>query len=203
MTGAPAKDLRPTVKWAQRDDSVWLTIEVKDPKDVKVDLLKDSLNFSANSSDGKHYAFSIELNAAVSVEESKHSVKRSVEIYLKKETKESWNTPMKGQKNWFAVDWTKWADSDDEDEKPEFDHGGMGGMGDMGGMGGMGGMNDFDMSSLMKQMGGAGGEGLGGMMPGMDEDSDDDEDAAEDQLRAGVTDSAKQTFDPPARGAQE
>jgi len=177
MTGGQ-KDLRPPVTWAQRDDSVWITIEVKDPKDVKVDLTKESLSFSANSSDDKHYAFSIELPAPVSVEESKHIVKRSVEIFLKKDTNDSWNSPMKGQKNWFGVDWSKWADSDDEGDKPEFDSSGMGGMGGPGGPGGMGGMGDFDMANLMKQMGGGEG-GMGGMMPGMDEDSDDEEEAPE------------------------
>mmetsp|Transcript_22985 Transcript_22985/g.36713 ORF Transcript_22985/g.36713 Transcript_22985/m.36713 type:complete len:160 (-) Transcript_22985:151-630(-) len=138
--------LKPTVLWAQRPDSVYVTIDLKEVVDMKVALDAEKLTFSGKV-EGNLYEFELEFSAKIKKEESKYSAKRLVEFYLKKEEDGSWAKLQKGAKvPWIQVDWKKWQDSDDEDDKGNFDTGGMGDMnfGDMmGGMGGMGG-DEFD-----------------------------------------------------------
>ncbi len=48
------------VKWAQRKDSIYLTITLADVKDHKIDLAEKKLTFEGNSS-GKPYSLNLEF----------------------------------------------------------------------------------------------------------------------------------------------
>lgn len=61
----------PITKWAQRSDRVFLTIELPDAKDVKLNLKPEGqFNFSAKGSDDLSYEFDLELFDSVNVEVS-------------------------------------------------------------------------------------------------------------------------------------
>jgi len=137
--------LQPNVLWAQRDDYIWLTVDVPNADDLKVDLTATNLAFSCKA-DGKEYKFEIEFFKPISKSESKFLKHRLVDFALKKEVAEEWPRLIKENKklSWIKVDWSKWADSDAEDEPAGFDMSSMGGFGDLGmgaemaGLGGMG-----------------------------------------------------------------
>merc|ERR1712217_993805 len=133
--------LKPDVLWAQRKDSVYVTIDLKEVQDMKVSLEADKLTFSGKVG-GSLYEFTLEFYAPIKKEESKWSTKRLIEFCLKKEGEDTWPSlqKAKGKVPWIKVDWKKWQDSDDEGEPAGFDTNGMGDMnfGDM--MGG----EDFD-----------------------------------------------------------
>lgn len=175
--------MKPTVLWAQRPDSVYLTIDLKDVKDQKIDVTETKIEFSGEM-DGKKYAFEFEFFAAIDKDAVKINTKRCIELFCPKKEEESWSNVCKKKEAYVKVDWNKWLDSDDEGEG--FDtagmQGGPGGMGGMGGMPGMGamggmpgmggmgggmpGMGGMDFSQMMGGMGGMGG---GGGMPDMSE----------------------------------
>jgi prostaglandin-E synthase len=58
--------LAPTVKWAQRKDKLYVTVEIRDIKNEKIDLQPASLSF-VGESDDKHYEFKIEFFEEVDV----------------------------------------------------------------------------------------------------------------------------------------
>lgn len=58
--------LAPTVKWAQRKDKVYLTVEIRDIKNEKIDLQPSTLSFLGESDD-KLYEFKIEFFDEVDV----------------------------------------------------------------------------------------------------------------------------------------
>jgi cytosolic prostaglandin-E synthase len=182
------------VKWAQRKDKLFITVEVKDAKDVKVDFQESSISVTGkgvHNVGGSEAEFKTVLALSDSIDASASTFKASgfaVQICaIKKDAhKEHWGKltkeAPKALKNWLAVDWSLWKDEEDEIAGEKVDFGGYGDMG--GGMGGMGGgMGGMDMAQLMAQMGGMGGMGgLGGGFGGGDEgeegqggaDSDDE-----------------------------
>jgi hypothetical protein len=186
--------LLPTIKWAQRKDRVFLTIDLRDIEHEIIEWISPSQLKIEVTSDKKIYATVLELFEEVNIEESKWN-KTGLHLQfnlVKKETGPYWKRLTKEDKkfNHIALDWSKYVDEDEEDEEAkkglgnEWDpdmmkgFGGMGGMGGMPGMGGMGGMGG------MPGMGGFGGmPGMMGGMPGMggmgDDDSDDDEEGHE------------------------
>ncbi|CAE7542192.1 P23-1 [Symbiodinium sp. CCMP2456] len=108
--------LTPDVLWAQRPDAVYLTIDLKEVQDIKVNLDADKMSFYGKVG-GSLYEFSLDFFAPIAKEESKWSTKRLIEFYLKKETEGSWTSLSKVKKlPWVKVDWKRWQDSDDEDE---------------------------------------------------------------------------------------
>ncbi|CAK7898307.1 co-chaperone protein Sba1p [[Candida] anglica] len=168
--------VNPTLLWAQRSNAteaeknvLYVTIQVTDPVDVKVDLTSTTLEFSAYTSDKKtHYQLKLDLFAEIDVEHSKKNTDSGSHVYLvlrkKVAQEEYWPrlTKEKVRLHYLKTDFDKWVDEDEQDEQPEEDEtAGMQGMGGMPGMGGMGGMPG------MPGMGGMGGmpgmEGLGGM----------------------------------------
>mmetsp|Transcript_132942 Transcript_132942/g.187858 ORF Transcript_132942/g.187858 Transcript_132942/m.187858 type:complete len:229 (+) Transcript_132942:25-711(+) len=176
--------LLPPIKWAQRKDSVYVTIDVPDVKDEQISLKDTTLSFKGKSGD-RTYELELEFFAELdpSHEKSIYSVKpRNVHFHIMKkdQDEEYWPRLLKNkalEKTNVKLDWDKYVDEDEEDGG--FDTAGMGGgmnFADMMGQGGMGGagMGGMDMSSLMGAMGGAGGAGgMGGMggaggMGGMD-----------------------------------
>lgn len=167
--------MHPTVLWAQRDEHIWLTVDVANAEQIKVDLTAKKLSFSCKA-DGKEYDFEIPFFAPIVESESKYLQHRLIDIVLQKATPEEWPrlTESSSKLSWLKVDWSKWQDSDAEDEQPgAFDMGGMSGMEGM--MGGMGGM----MGGMEGMMGGMG--GMGGMpdfsafTQGPDSDDEDDD----------------------------
>ena len=125
--------LNPTIVWAQRDDYVWLTVEVSDSEDVIVDLTESDLKFRCKSN-GNDYGFDIKFFKPIIKEESKYLKHRLIDICLKKVDEEAWPrlTYESKKVQWIKVDWSKWQDSDAEDEPEAFDTSKMGGFGDFG-----------------------------------------------------------------------
>ncbi|KAL5652621.1 hypothetical protein ACJX0J_038079, partial [Zea mays] len=110
----------PITKWAQRSDRVFLTIELPDAQDVKLNLKPEGhFNFSAKGSDDLRYEFDIELFDAVNVEESKAAIAPRTICYLIKKAKSGWWPRLLKQEGkppvFLKVDWDKWQDEDDED----------------------------------------------------------------------------------------
>ena len=151
----------PSTKWAQRLDKVYLTIELPDAKDVKLNLRPDGhFNFSAKApADGMQYELDLELFDAVSVEESQAAVAPRAICYLVKKAEAKWWPRLLKKEGrppvFLKVDWDKWQDEDDEDA----------GFGDFG---------DMDFSKL--DMGGG--------------DDDDDDEIEEDDDEDNVVDSS-------------
>jgi len=164
------------IKWAQRSDSLYITIALPDVKDETIQLKDKTLSFTGKSNN-KEYALEIEFfqDVDASHEDTKYKVlPRSVQMHVMKTAKkddasddtEFWPRLLKNkalEKNQVKIDWDRYVDEDEEEEEPGFDmsalQGGMG-MGGMPGMPGMGG----GMGG-MPGMPGMGG-GMGGM-PGM------------------------------------
>ena len=159
--------LQPNVLWAQRDDYIWLTVDVPNADDLKVDLSPLSLQFSCRG-DGKDYKFELEFFKPIIKSESKFLKHRLVDFALKKETSEEWPRLIKENKKlpWIKVDWSKWEDSDAEDEPAGFDMSNMGGFGDLG------------MGAEMAGLAGMGNLGAD-MSAFQDGDSDDDDELPE------------------------
>jgi len=167
------------IKWAQRSDSLYITIALADVKEESIDLADESLKFKGKS-ENKEYEVDIAFLKPIDAEGSTYKVlPRSVQMMVMKKEKdeeEFWPRLLKDkalEKNQVKVDWDRYVDEDEEEEgfdTSALDGGqGMGGMppgmGGMGGMGGgMGGKGGMDMASMMAGMGGGG--GMGGM-PGM------------------------------------
>lgn len=189
--------LLPIVLWAQKKECIYLTIDLEDAENVKIDLKEDKLCFSGKK-DKNEYEFELLFLKPINVEESKYSTTRNIKFKIIKQEKERWKTLNKdGKKHWIKCDWNTWVDTDEENKTTDFDDmamnsfGGMGGMPDMSQLGNM---SDIDFSKL-GGMGGLGGMGNGEMpnfggMPGMDDfknmpnmggmndDDDDDDDSS-------------------------
>uniref|UniRef100_A0A0D9Z855 Co-chaperone protein p23 n=1 Tax=Oryza glumipatula TaxID=40148 RepID=A0A0D9Z855_9ORYZ len=150
----------PSTKWAQRSDKVFLTIELPDARDVKLNLKPEGqFIFSAKGpADDTPYELDLELFDAVNVEESKAAVAaRSICYLIKKAESKWWPRLLKKEGKppvFLKVDWDKWQDEDDEDI----------GLGDFG---------DMDFSKL----------GMGG--PDDDLEDDDEDDTADSANKEG------------------
>ncbi|KAK7284654.1 hypothetical protein RJT34_19404 [Clitoria ternatea] len=163
----------PEVKWAQRADKVYITVQLPDSKNSKVDLTPDGV-FTFTGSAGaedRQYELKLELFDKVNVEESKINVGvRSIFCVIQKAENGWWKRLLRAEgkpPHYVKVDWDKWVDEDEDDgmDVCAMDLGGMdfskfGGMGDdpMGGMdfskfGGMGddAMDDVDESDDEEQ----------------------------------------------------
>lgn len=183
--------VHPVVLWAQRSSEsepaknvIYLTIQVQDPVDVKLDLTAQKLTFSAQSADkATQYELALDFYDEIDPENSYKHESGSHILYVlrkKKVQAEFWPRLLKEKLklHYIKTDFDKWVDEDEQDEQPEEDPmagmGGMGGMPDMGGMrgmpgmGGMGGMpgmegmggpGGMDFSQLLANAGGAGGAG--------------------------------------------
>ena len=165
--------LHPPLCWAQRSDTVLITIPLQDCKNVSIKFTT-SLSFTATSG-GKEYECNLPLFDAVVPEESSSVTRpRQVEIKLQKKsgTGEYWPrlTKEKSKSQHIQMDWNRWKDEDDTKAGAADD------LGDFGMGGGGGGMGGMDMQKLMAQMGGGGGGmdmpdfGSAGKLPDLPED---------------------------------
>lgn len=165
------------IKWAQRSDSLYVTIALADVKEASVDLADETLKFKGKS-ENKEYEVDIAFFKPVDSKGSTYKVlPRSVQMHVMKKDKEEeefWPRLLKDkalEKNQVKIDWDRYVDEDEEEEG--FDTSALDGGMDMGSMMGGGGMpGGMDMASMMGGMGGMGGMpgmgGAGGGMGGMD-----------------------------------
>lgn len=171
----------PLVKWAQRSDKLFITIELPDAQDVKLKLEPEGkFFFSATTGAEKvPYEVDLELYDKVDVNESKASVGSRNICYLVKKAENKWWSRLVKQQGkppvFLKVDWDKWVD---EDEEPENKSGA-----DMD-------FGDFDLSKM--NMGGD--EGFAADAAGGDygdDDSDTEEEKMEEATSAGAAPDTK------------
>ncbi|XVE60862.1 hypothetical protein DITRI_Ditri05aG0160900 [Diplodiscus trichospermus] len=112
----------PTVKWAQRSDVVFITIELPDAQDVKLKLEPEGkFFFSATSGvDKVPYEVDMDLLDKIDFAESKASIgKRNICYLVKKAENKWWSRLLKKEAKppvFLKVDWDRWVDEDEEDE---------------------------------------------------------------------------------------
>ncbi|RLN93031.1 hypothetical protein BBJ28_00015258 [Nothophytophthora sp. Chile5] len=159
-----AKALWAPVKWAQRKDALYVTVDLPDVKDEKVTLSSKNLTFRGTSN-GQAYEVSLDLFKEVDVE-AKESIwaktDRNLHFHIvKKEAEAEFWPRLLADKNLektnVKVDWSKFVDEDDDEEQQAgFD------------MSALNGGGGFDINQMMAAQNAAG---------MMDEGSDsDDED---------------------------
>lgn len=110
----------PPIKWAQRKDKVFITIDVVNVKDPKIDIVdKKTVKFSGSDAN-HHYSFELELYDEVNKEESKYTLEsRNIFLNIKKVNKTSYwprLTKATGKFAWINNDWQLYIDEDDEEE---------------------------------------------------------------------------------------
>lgn len=127
----------PTTLWAQREDCVYLTLEIADCKDPTVELEDaGTLKFSGvGGTDKEKYELSLEFFGAIAKAESKIQLgQRNIFMWVKKaEVGPYWDRLLKekGKPHFLKTDFNKWKDEDDEEDvgaSPGFDLSQMGDM---------------------------------------------------------------------------
>lgn len=109
------------VKWAQRKDKVFLTIDAVEITNPEIDIIDGKVLKFQGADKKNKYAFEIEFYDEVVKEDSKFSLgARNIFLNIQKKTKGPyWPRLTKDSKkiNWLQVDWTHYIDEDDEDEE--------------------------------------------------------------------------------------
>ena len=110
----------PMIKWAQRKDRLFITINVVHSKKPIVDLT-DGKRIKYQGTDGTvNYAFDMELYDEISKDESKYTLEsRNILLNLKKKTSGPyWPRVLKDEKkyHWIEEDWMYFTEEDEEDE---------------------------------------------------------------------------------------
>jgi len=156
----------PPCIWAQRNDKVYLTIQVNDLQDAKIELQETTLHITGKGGvDKKNYDVTIEFYKEVDIATSKYVVQsRNIPMVIMKKDDEFWPSLMKDKKkaHWLKTDFDKWREEDDSEDE---------------------GGDDMQLEDMMKNMGnfngGAGGPGeegeYGEDMPEEEDDSDDED----------------------------
>jgi len=107
----------PNVKYAQRNDSIYVTIELADVSNEKIELTEEKLSFKGTSS-GREYAMDVKLFKKVDPKESITKVlPRNIQIFIKKAESEDeyWPRMLDDkafEKKHFKIDWDRWKDED-------------------------------------------------------------------------------------------
>lgn len=132
----------PRVLWAQRKDVVFVTFEVFEVKEEKIDIKDNVISFEGvRASDGAKFAVTLELYGAIDASNSKISVgHRDVSLVLAKAEGAGphWPRLLKSTQkmHYIHTDFSKWIDEDEEDEE------------ELSAMGNMGNFANFDMSQF-------------------------------------------------------
>jgi len=110
----------PKIKWAQRKDKIFITIDVVELQNPQIDII-DGRILKFHGTDKSHnYAFEIEFYDEVVKEDSKFSLAaRNIFLNIKKKTKTAfWPrlTKQSGKLPWVAVDFAHYIDEDEEEE---------------------------------------------------------------------------------------
>jgi len=122
------------VKWAQRTDSLYVTISLPDVKDHHIDVTANQLSFKGKSGD-KAYHVTLDFFKEIETEGSVWNVlPASVQMKLNKKEKgeKFWPRLLKDkalEKNGISVDWDRYVDEDEQDgdfDMSNLDDGGMG-----------------------------------------------------------------------------
>ncbi|KAI7880382.1 HSP20-like chaperone [Lichtheimia hyalospora FSU 10163] len=153
--------LHPTVLWAQRQDLIYLTVQLMDITKPEIQVKPESFHFKGQGEkEQQEYGADIEFYAPVDVERSKqHLTPRNLTMIIYKQKEEYWPRLQKGGKlNFLKVDFARWRDEDDSEEEE--------GQDPMGGM---------DFSSLMSQAGNMGLPNMDDLPAGDDSSSDEEE----------------------------
>ena len=117
----------PILKWAQRKDRLFITINVVHSSKPSVDIVEGKKLKYAGTDGKTQYAFEIELYDEVLKEESKYNLDaRTIFLNLKKKTEGPyWPRLLKEnlKYQWIQVDWVYYVDEDEEEEakQPNFD----------------------------------------------------------------------------------
>lgn len=111
----------PNIKWAERKDKLFVTIQLTEVKDTKIDITDDNRLIFSGVSDGKTFKLDLELYGEVIKSESKWTLDtRNIFINIKKKTKGSyWNYINKDKKKYhfIHVDWALYIEEDEEDNQ--------------------------------------------------------------------------------------
>ena len=119
--------IAPTVLWAQRADSVFITVDVAAAEDVKYEVGEQTLSVSCKNPEGKQYACEIKFFKELDKEGCKFAQTRLITFFLKKKEEGWWDKLQDGSKlNFVKCDWNKWKDEDDDDAGEGFDMDGLG-----------------------------------------------------------------------------
>ncbi|KAL6209385.1 hypothetical protein ACLB2K_020327 [Fragaria x ananassa] len=159
----------PIVKWAQRPDTLYITIDLPDAQDVKLKLDPEG-KFLFSATTGKEktpYEVDLDLYDKIDVNESKASIGLRNICYLVKKAESKWWSRLIKQEGkapmFLKVDWDKWVDEDEESDAQ-----GPGNDMDFG---------DLDFSKL--NMGGGG--------DALDDEFDDSSDTEDENVEAPST----------------
>ncbi|PIA16535.1 HSP20-like chaperone, partial [Coemansia reversa NRRL 1564] len=115
----------PEVLWADRTDRVYLTVALSDAQKAKIDVTKDSIDFSIDINKA-HYAFHLDFFKPIKPEETKKSLTgRKIVLVLYKAEPERWNKLVKGKDakgkeikpNFLKVDFDHYQDEDESEEE--------------------------------------------------------------------------------------
>jgi prostaglandin-E synthase len=134
--GGEVLSRHPQILWAQRSETVYLTVELPDAKNPQVKLEPDGrFKFSAmgggSSSDNESYEADLELYGKVDVEGSKINVgPRHILCEIEKGEEGWWKRLLKQEGKapaYVRADWNRWVDEDEEEEEDELRGRGMDG----------------------------------------------------------------------------
>ena len=125
----------PILKWAQRKDKLFITINVVHSKKPTIEIEGKKMKYQGT--DGNlNYAFDIELYDEIDKENSKYTLDaRNIFLKLKKKTEGPYwprLTTDKVKYHWIEIDWTYFTEEDEEEEAKEPNFEGQD-FGDMGG----------------------------------------------------------------------
>ena len=128
------KNQFPTIKWAQRKDKLFITINVVHTKKPTIDIEGKKMKYKGT--DGKNnYSFEIELYDEIDKENSKYTLDaRNIFLKLKKKTEGPYWPRLTSDKvkyHWIEVDWAYFTEEDEEEDakEPQFDGQNFGDMG--------------------------------------------------------------------------
>jgi prostaglandin-E synthase len=112
----------PNIKWAQRKDRIFITIDVINMKSPLIDIVDGrTLKFSGTGENKASYAFDLKFYDEVNKEESKYTLdSRNIFLNIKKKTKGPyWPRLTEGTQKlqWLNNDWNLYIDEDEEDEE--------------------------------------------------------------------------------------
>ncbi|KAF3642093.1 putative F-actin-capping protein subunit beta-like [Capsicum annuum] len=111
----------PIVKWAQRSDKLFITVELPDAKNVKQKLEPEGKFFFSATAGADNVPFEADLHLfdKIDVDESKSSVTSRSICYLVKKAEDKWWARLVKQEGkpptFLKADWDKWVDEDEQD----------------------------------------------------------------------------------------
>ena len=125
----------PIIKWAQRKDKLFITINVVHSKKPTIEIEGKKMKYQGT--DGNiNYAFDIELYDEIDKDNSKYTLDaRNIFLKLKKKTAGPYWPKLTSEKvkyRWIEIDWAYFTEEDEEEEAKEPNFEGQD-FGDMGG----------------------------------------------------------------------